>query len=170
MKKNFYNKKQLLIQIKKYKSENKIIVFTNGVFDIIHSGHIDLLCKAKKEGDILIVGINSDISVKKIKGPKRPINNEYSRAFVLSNIKPVDHVIIFKETTPEKIISIIKPNIHVKGGDYNPRNMPETKIVEKYGGKVKILPLNKNYSVSNLITKIIKENPVKIKTKKSFSA
>lgn len=138
----------------KLKDNKKKIVFTNGCFDLIHKGHISYLNKAKKFGDILIVGINSDKSVRKLKGKKRPIIDEESRAFVLSNLKAVDYVVIFEEDDPRLLIEKVKPNIHVKGGDYKKDEMIETKTVEKYGGKVLIIKSGCEYSTTKIESKI----------------
>jgi rfaE bifunctional protein nucleotidyltransferase chain/domain len=116
-----------------------------------------LLNKAKQFGDVLILGLNSDESIQIIKGPGRPINNENERIEVLSNISPIDYIVLFNERTPKNLISKIKPEIHVKGGDYNPddiNNMPEAEIVKKYGGIVKIVPRYKDKSTSGLLNKI----------------
>ena len=109
--------------------ENKKIVFTNGCFDLLHPGHSHYLTEAKALGDVLIVGLNSDESVKQIKGNDRPINNEDFRSKMLMSLKPVDAVVIFNENTPIQIISIIKPAIHVKGGDYKITDLPEYETV-----------------------------------------
>ena len=145
--------KELAEELKK---QNKIIVTTNGVFDILHLGHIKYLQEAKKLGDVLIVAINSDSSVKQIKGPERPINNEQSRAEVLAALTFVDYAIIFNETDPVNILSEIKPDIHVKGGDYKIDEIIEKDIVEKNNGKIVLIPEIKGYSTTDLINKIIK--------------
>ena len=136
--------------------KNKKIVTTNGVFDILHLGHIKYLQEAKKLGDVLIVAINSDNSVKQIKGPERPINSEQSRAEVLAALSFVDYVVIFNETDPIYILSEIKPDIHVKGGDYNINQIIEKDIIEKNNGKIILIPEIKGYSTTDLINKIIK--------------
>lgn len=137
------------------RNRNKTIITTNGVFDILHIGHIRYLKEAKKLGDVLIVGINSDSSVKRIKGPERPLNNEKDRAEALAALKCVDFVTIFNEETPIKILEQIKPNIHVKGGDYNINQIIEKDIVEKNNGKIVLIPEVKGYSTTDLINKII---------------
>ena len=137
------------------KREGKRVVFTNGVFDILHIGHLTYLEEARNLGDVLVVGINSNSSVKVNKGDKRPINDEKNRAFVLLGTKFVDFAIIFDEKTPEKLLDILKPNIHVKGGDYRKEDLPETKTVEKNGGEVKILSFVDNISTTDIINKII---------------
>ena len=137
------------------KKQNKKVVFTNGVFDILHVGHLTYLEEAKSFGDILVVGINSDSSVKVNKGDKRPINSEQDRAKMILGLKPVDYAVIFDEKTPECILDLLKPDIHVKGGDYKKEDLPETKIVEKNGGKIKILSFVDNISTTEIINKII---------------
>ena len=142
--------------VKELKKQNKKIITTNGVFDILHLGHIKYLQEAKKLGDVLIVAINSDDSVKQIKGPERPINSEQSRAKVLAALSFVDYIVIFNETNPVNILSEIKPGIHVKGGDYRIEQIIEKDIVEKNDGKIILIPEIKGYSTTDLINKIIK--------------
>jgi D-glycero-beta-D-manno-heptose 1-phosphate adenylyltransferase len=139
----------------KLKAEGKKVVFTNGVFDLIHAGHIDYLSKAKKLGDILIVGLNSDESVKRIKGDKRPILSQEERAFVLSNLKPVDYVVFFDEDTPEKLISEIIPDILVKGADWAVEKIVGKDVVEKNGGKVMNIEFVNDQSTSKIIDLIV---------------
>ena len=139
----------------KLKAEGKKVVFTNGVFDLIHSGHVDYLSKAKKLGDILIIGLNSDDSVKRIKGDKRPILKQEERAFILSNLKPVDYVILFDEDTPQKLISEIIPDILVKGGDWSVEKIVGKEVVEKNGGKVINIEFVNDQSTSKIIDLII---------------
>lgn len=136
------------------KNSGKKVVFTNGVFDFLHVGHVTYLEKARELGDMLVLGVNSDASVKRIKGPERPINKEADRAQVLAALECVDYVTVFAEDTPTNIIDIIKPSIHAKGGDYDPEKMPETATVRKHGGDVKIIPLEDGYSNSNQFKKI----------------
>lgn len=136
------------------KSQNKKVVFTNGCFDILHVGHLRYLNEAKKQGDVLIIGVNSDASVKRLKGESRPINNQFDRAEMLSGLKAVDYTVIFEEDTPEKLIATLKPSIHVKGGDYKKEDLPETKIVESYGGEVRILSFVEGKSTTNIVKKI----------------
>ena len=144
----------LIELISKLKSKNKKIVFTNGVFDIIHRGHIEYLNEARSLGDILIIGLNSDKSVKIIKGDSRPINHENDRAFVLSNLKAVDFVAIFYEDNPYNLISKIVPDILVKGGDWDIDKIIGSDIVRKNGGKVLSLKFIDNYSTTKIIKKI----------------
>lgn len=136
--------------------KNKIVVSTNGCFDIIHPGHIKFLEAAKSLGDILVVALNSDESIKKIKGNKRPIFNQALRAYTLSALNSTDYITIFDETAPEKVLEIIKPDIHVKGEDYKTSYMPEEKVVESFGGKVAYLPLANGFSTTSLVEKLKK--------------
>ena len=135
-------------------SKKQVIVFTNGCFDIIHSGHLDLLKEAKSYGDKLIVGLNSDKSISKLKGSDRPIINQSERKKILSALKFVDDVIIFNEENPLKLIKKLKPNILVKGADYTKEQVVGGKFVESYGGQIKLVKLTKGKSTSNIIDKI----------------
>ena len=130
------------------------LVFTNGCFDILHSGHVFYLQKAKQQGDILILGLNSDASVRRLKGEKRPINSEIDRAIVISELKSIDYVVIFEEDTPLEIISLIVPNKLVKGGDYKKDDVVGKDIVESNGGEVVIIPFVDGKSTTNIINKI----------------
>lgn len=156
MDRNLMDRKKLAKKIENLKEKGKKVVFTNGVFDIMHVGHLTYLKEAKSLGDILVVGVNSDASVKINKGDKRPINSEQYRAKMLLALKFVNYVTIFDEKTPENLLDMIKPNVHVKGGDYKKEDLPETKIVEKNGGEVKILSFVDNISTTEIINKIIK--------------
>ena len=134
--------------------KNKKIVFTNGCFDILHVGHVRYLTASKNFGDVLIVGLNTDESVKKLKGESRPINNQDDRAEVLLGLKAVDYVIFFGENTAENLIAELKPNVYVKGGDYTLETLPEAKIVQSYGGHVELVNLVAGKSTTNIIEKI----------------
>ena len=134
-----------------WRKKNTNIVFTNGCFDLLHQGHLDLLSKASTYGDILIVGLNSDSSVRKIKGEDRPFENEKVRSNNLLKLKYVNYVIIFDSETPQDLINTIMPNVLVKGGDYNDTTIVGSKEVISNGGKVKIVPLTKGYSTSSII-------------------
>jgi len=140
--------------IKELKSQNKKIVFTNGCFDILHSGHVQYLEEAKELGDILILGLNSDSSVKRLKGNDRPINNEIERATVLSALCTISHIVIFKEYTPYKLINHIKPDILVKGGDWKPEDIVGSDIVSSYNGEVKSLSYVDGKSTTDIINKL----------------
>ena len=148
------NKNEISILIKKIRNERKKIIFTNGCFDILHVGHVKFLEKAKSLGDVLIVGINNDSSVSRLKGLGRPLINDQERSKIVASLNSVDYVIVFNEDTPTELISQIKPDIHVKGGDYEIDNLPERSEVLKYGGKIEILPLYEGKSTTNLIKKI----------------
>lgn len=130
------------------------IVFTNGCFDLVHRGHIAYLNDAKRLGDILVVGLNSDSSVKRLKGEERPINNEADRKYLLENLKAVDFVFIFSEDTPYELIKSVKPNVLVKGGDWRPEQIVGSDLVLESGGEVKSLRFEDGYSSTNLIEKI----------------
>ena len=138
------------------KKQNKKVVFTNGVFDLIHSGHVDYLVKAKEMGDVLILALNSDSSVKRIKGNKRPILEQNERAFIVSNLKPVDYVTFFEEDTPAEIISDLIPDVLVKGADWAIDKIVGREVVEANGGEVKNIKFINDQSTSNIIN-IIKE-------------
>ncbi|HEX68636.1 MAG TPA: D-glycero-beta-D-manno-heptose 1-phosphate adenylyltransferase [bacterium] len=142
--------------IRKEREKGKKIVFTNGCFDLLHAGHIYLLREAKKEGDILIVALNSDSSVRKIKGISRPIYPEKERAEILASLEMVDYVVIFEETTPYQIIKELKPHILVKGGDWRINEVVGRDLVESWGGKVKIVPYLSGFSTTNIVEKIKK--------------
>lgn len=133
------------------RKNGKTIVSTNGCFDILHRGHVAYLQEAKKLGDFLVIGLNSDKSVKNIKDPSRPLNSELDRAFILSALECVDAVCIFNESTPVQFLQSIKSHIHVKGGDYKPENLPESSAIAQWGAKVVIIPFVKGYSTTDLI-------------------
>lgn len=130
------------------------IVFTNGCFDILHAGHVEYLSTAKSFGDVLIVGLNDDDSVKRLKGNSRPINCQEDRAKVLLGLKAVDHVIFFGEDTAENLIAEVKPDVYVKGGDYTLQTLPEAKIVQQHGGRVEFVNLLAGRSTTNIVDKI----------------
>lgn len=154
-KENLLSQSDMEKKIKELKEKGKKVVFTNGVFDILHIGHLTYLQEARHLGDVLVVGVNSNNSVKVNKGDKRPINDEIFRAYMLLGTKFVDYVVIFNEKTPEKILELLKPSIHVKGGDYKKEDLPETKVVEANGGEVKILSFVDKVSTTKIINKII---------------
>jgi rfaE bifunctional protein nucleotidyltransferase chain/domain len=137
---------------------DKKIVFTNGCFDIIHLGHIYYLSKAADLGNILIIGLNSDNSIRKLKGKKRPVNDQDSRKMILASLNFVDAVILFEEQTPYKLIKLIQPDVLVKGGDYDTKNIVGYDIVFAKEGDVKTIEFLKGYSTSKIEEKIIKIN------------
>ena len=142
-------------KLEEWKNLKKTIVFTNGCFDLLHQGHIDLLKQASEFGDKLIVGINSDESVKKIKGDNRPIEDQKTRKKNLLNLNYVDDVYVFEETTPLKIIKFICPDVLVKGADYDVHEIVGAKFVSTYGGKVKTIQLTPGFSTTKSIEKMV---------------
>jgi len=130
------------------------VVFTNGCFDIIHAGHLATLRRAASLGDTLVVGLNSDSSVARLKGPDRPFIGQEDRAELLAALEPVDYVVVFDEPDPEALIARIKPQVHVKGGDYAPEELPEADLVRSYGGEVVVADEIPGKSTSELIAKI----------------
>lgn len=149
-------KSELESQIKNWRNAGQKIVFTNGCFDLLHLGHIDYLAKAKNLGDRLIIGLNTDASVQRIKGPSRPVKDEKSRAHILAAMQFVDAVIFFDDETPLNLISWIKPNILVKGGDYTIEGIVGHELVLENGGEVRTIEFVEGYSSSKLIDKITK--------------
>ena len=152
--KNLIKRDKIGEVIDSQKRDGKKIVFTNGCFDILHVGHLRYLEEAKMFGDILVIGLNSDASVKRLKGDKRPIVPEEERAEMLLGLKCVDYVVIFEENTPVEILGEVKPDVHVKGGDYTKDRLPEAEIVERNGGRVEIVSLIKGKSTTNIVKKI----------------
>ena len=150
-----FDETTLVSQLNNWRNENKNIVFTNGVFDIIHQGHLSLLLKSASLADVLIMAINSDASVKRLKGPTRPINNEQSRALMLASLEVTDAIILFEEDTPLKLIELIKPDIMVKGGDYTTENIVGADFVINNGGQVIIVEIVQGFSTTATIAKIL---------------
>jgi rfaE bifunctional protein nucleotidyltransferase chain/domain len=149
-----YSLEALQVQLKRWRLLNKKIVFTNGVFDILHEGHIASLSEAAGYGDILITGINADASVKRLKGENRPVNNQQSRALLLASLMITDAVIIFEEDTPYNLITTIMPDVLVKGGDYTIDKIVGAKEVIANGGDVKIAPILQGFSTSGIIERM----------------
>lgn len=146
---------RLTEQLFRERERGKTIVFTNGVFDILHAGHVRFLRQAKELGDVLVVGVNSDLSTQRLKGKKRPINSEHDRMALVAALDPVDHVVLFDEDTPIELIRAIRPDMHVKGGDYTDEFLPEAETVREIGGRVVILPLTGSISTSSVIERIL---------------
>ncbi len=151
--------KELRKILEKERRVGKKVVFTNGCFDILHLGHVQYLEEAKSFGDILVVGLNSDSSVKKLKKNHRPIMDESSRAGILAALECVDYITIFKEETPFKLINFLRPDILVKGGDWKKEDIVGGNLVIQYGGKVKSVPYIKGHSSSRIIEQI--RHPIK---------
>ena len=148
------NRSQLQEFVSHLKAAGKTIVFTNGCFDILHVGHVRYLTAARQLGDVLIVGLNSDQSVRELKGPARPVNHEDDRAEVLEALAAGDYVVIFGERTAETVVAEIEPDLYVKGGDYAIDQLPEADIVRRYGGRTVLIPEVPGRSSSNIINKI----------------
>ena len=144
------------IEFLRSKNPKLIVVATNGCFDILHVGHIRSLQKAKSLGDVLVVGLNSDESVERLKGKNRPIINEIERAEVLASLACIDIVSIFKEKTAEKFLKLVKPNIYVKGEEYGIDNLPEAKVVNQLGGTIIQIPMISGISTTKIIEKLKK--------------
>lgn len=144
----------LVARIASYRASGQRIVFTNGCFDILHAGHVSYLNRARALGDILIIGVNSDVSVSSLKGPTRPINPLLDRIQVLAGLSSVDYLIPFDQGTPINLIQLIRPDIYVKGGDYTKETLPEASVVEQLGGVVEILPFVENRSTTSIIKRI----------------
>lgn len=149
---------QINKEIKKIKEKGKRIVFTNGCFDLIHYGHVKYLAAAKKLGDVLVVGINSDSSIKKLKGPKRPIVAQKFRLPVVAALESVDYVVLFSDDTPIKLIKAISPDVLVKGGDWEKGKIVGADFVESNGGRVLTIKFVKGFSTTTIIKKIAQDS------------
>ena len=143
-------------QLSAFRSQGLRVVFTNGCFDILHRGHVEYLSKAADMGDVLVVGLNTDASVKRLKGEGRPVNNEEARALVLASLSFVYAVVLFDEDTPYELIKAIRPDVLVKGADYKPEKIVGYDIVTSYGGKVETVPLVEGYSTTQLLSRKLK--------------
>ena len=152
--KKIFTLPQMLAQLATWRVTDKTIAFTNGCFDILHEGHIFSLSQAAGEADYLVVGVNSDSSTKKLKGPDRPVNHEHSRALLLASLVIVDAVVIFDEDTPLELITALKPDVLVKGGDYTIDQIVGAKEVIANGGRVVINPIVEGFSTTGIIEQI----------------
>ncbi len=148
--------KELIEALAPLRAAGKRVVFTNGCFDILHVGHVRYLQDAKAEGDVLVVGLNSDSSVRGLKGPDRPVQSQNDRAEILAALASVDFVVIFDEPTPEKLIHEVRPDVLVKGGDYRIETIVGASFVQSYGGAVKALRFVPGSSTSSIIERILK--------------
>ncbi len=152
---------ELAEAVRKARAEGKTVVFTNGCFDILHVGHVRYLQDARALGDLLVVGVNTDDSVRRLKGPTRPVVSEWERAEILAALQCVDYVSLFNEDTPVELITAIRPSIHVKGGDYKVEDLPEAEAVIAGGGKIVIVSFSstdsEGFSTTNVIGKIMNE-------------
>lgn len=144
----------LVLKVSQWKKNKMKVAFTNGCFDILHLGHLEILTKSKEFGDRLIVAVNSDESVRKLKGEERPINDFQTRSNMLASFSFVDYVVEFSDDTPKKLIQIIKPDFLIKGGDYKKKNIVGNDIVSSYGGETIIIPLIDGLSSTNTINKL----------------
>jgi rfaE bifunctional protein nucleotidyltransferase chain/domain len=142
-------------QAKAWRSERPgRVVFTNGVFDLLHPGHVDVLVGARRYGDALVVGLNGDASVKRLKGTDRPIRNEAERAYVLGALEAVDAIVVFEEDTPLELIRHLRPDVLVKGGDYTEATMVGAREVVGWGGEIAVVPLTPGHSTTSIITRL----------------
>lgn len=153
---NLIRKTEISDFTRRLKKKHRKVVFTNGVFDILHRGHVDYLAKAKSFGDVLIIGLNSDASVRRLKGVDRPFQKQNDRAAILLALEAVDYVVIFTEDTPDKLISLVRPDVLVKGADYKISEIVGAEFVKSYGGMVKRVKLTPGKSSSTIIGKISK--------------
>lgn len=149
-----YSLPQLLEQVQSWRTQGQKIVFTNGCFDLLHLGHVDYLEKARQLGDKLVLGLNTDASISRIKGPSRPLQDEMSRARIMASLLFIDAVVLFGEDTPQKLIEAVQPDILVKGDDYSVEQIVGHEVVQGRGGAVMTVPLVKGYSTSNIVKKI----------------
>ena len=154
LRRKILSNEELKSQLAVWRFQNKKIVFTNGCFDIIHAGHIDYLSKAKDLGDILFIGLNTDDSVRRLKGENRPVNDENARALILVAMQFVDAVVLFDEDTPYELIKTVQPDILVKGSDYKPEDIVGADIVLAKGGEINTIDFLEGYSTSGIIDRI----------------
>jgi len=154
LKNKIFTPEELKTQVESWKNSGEKVVFTNGCFDIVHRGHIEVLARTADLGSKFIIGLNSDSSIKKLKGDDRPIINEQSRAILLASLSFVDAVVLFSEETPINLISTLVPDVLAKGGDYEIKTIVGHEIVQKNGGKVILVPFVDGFSSTNIIDKI----------------
>ncbi|MCJ8166816.1 D-glycero-beta-D-manno-heptose 1-phosphate adenylyltransferase [Pontibacter sp. E15-1] len=152
-----YTLPQLQEQLRRWRSQGQKVVFTNGCFDLLHLGHVDYLEKARHLGDRLVLGLNTDASISRIKGPDRPLQDEMSRARIMASLLFIDAVVLFDQNTPLELIEAVQPDILVKGDDYSVESIVGHEVVLAKGGEVKTVPLVKGYSTTNIVKKIEKQ-------------
>jgi D-beta-D-heptose 7-phosphate kinase / D-beta-D-heptose 1-phosphate adenosyltransferase len=150
----------VLAKLRRDRLAGRRIVFTNGCFDLLHAGHVGCLQQARGLGDVLVVGVNSDRSVRRLKGPDRPLNSEEDRVRVLAGLRWVDHVVAFDDDRPDALIAAIRPDVYVKGGDYAADALPERALVESYGGRVVALSYLPGRSTSEIVARIRGDRPL----------
>ncbi len=148
-------RRELAGELARLRSAGKRIVFTNGDFDLLHAGHVRYLREAAALGDLLVMGLSGDASVRQRKDPGRPIVPEVDRAELLAALEMVDYVVIYQEKTAEATVAELKPDVYVKGGDYTPETLPEARVVEGYGGQVRLLPYHEGSSTTGIIQRIL---------------
>ncbi len=149
-----WTEEEALRQVRSWKQAGKRVVFTNGCFDLLHRGHVEYLDAARWEGDVLIVGLNSDASVQRLKGPPRPIQSERDRAFILDHLRAVEGVVIFEEDTPANLIERLEPDVLVKGADYEVEEIAGSRAILERGGRVVTIPFQSQRSTTELIQRI----------------
>jgi D-glycero-beta-D-manno-heptose 1-phosphate adenylyltransferase len=147
--------RRLLAVRRHLRAEGKCVVFTNGTFDILHRGHVQYLARARRLGDVLIVGLNTDASIRKIKGPRRPINRNADRAAVLAGLASVDYVCFFGSETPLRMIERLLPDVLVKGADWRPGSIVGSEVVRRHGGRVRRIPLTRGHSTTSVIKRVL---------------
>jgi rfaE bifunctional protein nucleotidyltransferase chain/domain len=151
---------QILSQVQAWRQQGQLVVFTNGVFDVLHRGHVTYLDQARALGQQLVVGLNTDASARRLnKGPDRPLNNEADRAMVIAALQSVSAVTWFDEDTPLELIGLLRPDVIVKGGDYDMSRLPETALVQSWGGQARALPFVQGYSTTQLVDRIKTKPP-----------
>jgi rfaE bifunctional protein nucleotidyltransferase chain/domain len=151
---------QILNQVQAWRQQGQLVVFTNGVFDVLHRGHVTYLDQARALGQQLVVGLNTDASARRLnKGPDRPLNNEADRAMVIAALQSVSAVTWFDEDTPLELIGLLRPDVIVKGGDYDMSRLPETALVQSWGGQARALPFVQGYSTTQLVERIKTKPP-----------
>jgi len=148
--------RDLLDALDRQRAAGRRVVTTNGCFDLLHIGHVRFLNDARALGDLLVVGLNSDGSVRRLKGPGRPVVAEADRAAILAALRPVDHVVVFDDLLPNDLLAAVRPALHCKAGDYTIESLPEAEVVRSYGGEVRILPLTAGHSTSQLIERVLR--------------
>lgn len=151
IKNKIFRRSPLTAHLSTWRAQGLKIVFTNGCFDLLHRGHVEYLAKASDKGDVLVVGLNTDASVRRLKGESRPINDEVARATVLASLSCVDAVVLFDEDTPYELIKAVRPDVLVKGADYKPEEIVGYDVVTAYGGKVETVDLVEGYSTTGMI-------------------
>ena len=156
IKNKIYHLSSLTSHLSTWRAQGLSVVFTNGCFDLLHRGHIEYLSKASDMGDVLVVGLNTDASVRRLKGNGRPVNNEEARALVLASLSFVDAVVLFDEDTPYELIKAVHPDVLVKGADYKPEEIVGYDVVTSYGGTVQTVPLVEGYSTTSIIERTAK--------------